>query len=88
VMVTALYESWSRNQFVTVSVRGAMAAAVGITIATGWALIRPHWKSSSLVRVLLFAGGALALGLGSIAPLRVMAAAAILGVLWPQREAV
>jgi chromate transporter len=87
VLVTALYESWSRNRFVTVGVRGAMAAAVGIMIATGWTLIRPHWKSASLVRVMLFAGGALALGLGSVAPMRVMAAAAILGVLWPQREA-
>jgi chromate transporter len=47
LLVTALYETWSRNPFVQTGLRGALAAAVGVMVATGWTLIRPFWKETS-----------------------------------------
>jgi chromate transporter len=88
LLVTALYESWSKNRFVVVGLRGALAAAVGVTLATGWTLIRPYWKSVSYLRLVLFIGGGLALGLASISPIRVLFAAASIGILWPERAKV
>jgi chromate transporter len=41
LIVTALYESWHQNRVVAVGLLGALAAAVGVMIATGWTLIRP-----------------------------------------------
>jgi chromate transporter len=86
LLVTALYESWSRNRFVEIGLSGALAAAVGIMIATGWTLIRPFCKSISLPRLLLFTGGALMLGIYSISPIRVLFLAAFVGLLWPERK--
>lgn len=86
LLVTALYESWSKNRFVVVGLRGALAAAVGVMIATGWTLIRPYRSSVSTLRLIVFTGGGLAFGLGAISPIRVIFGAAIVGLLWPERE--
>ena len=49
LVATSLYEFWSHNRFVEVGLRGALAAAVGVMVATGWTLIRPFWKDSRLL---------------------------------------
>jgi len=86
LLVTALYEYWSKSRFVALGLRGALAAAVGVMLATGWTLIRPYWKSIAIPRLILFSGGALVLGLFAISPLRVLLLAAFIGLLWPERE--
>lgn len=86
LLVTALYESWSHNRFVEVALRGALASAVGVMVATGWTLLRPFWKEVTLVRVAVFTGGALALALTGVTPIRVLFLAALTGFLWPERK--
>ncbi len=86
LIVTALYENWSRNAWVVVGLRGALASAVGVMIATGWTLIRPFWKGLSPVRFVLFTGGAFALALYGLTPIRVLFLAATVGLLWPERK--
>lgn len=86
LVVTALYESWSHNRFVEIGLRGALAAAVGVMIATGWTLIRPYWKGLSFPRLLIFTGGAFALALYGLTPIRVLFLAAVVGLAWPERK--
>ena len=76
LLVTALYETWSKNRFVVVCLRGALGATVRVMIATGWTLIRPCWKSVSMLRLILFTGTGLGFGLASVSPIRVLFAAA------------
>ncbi len=87
LLVTALYESWSHNRLVEVALRGALASAVGVMVATGWTLLRPFWKEVTLVRVAVFTGGALSLALTGVNPIRVLFLAALIGLLWPDRKA-
>ncbi len=83
---TALYALWSGDRWVAQGLRGAAAAAVGLMVATGWLLLRPYLKTASPVRLILFALGALALGLWPVSPIWVLLAAAAVGFLWPPRE--
>jgi chromate transporter len=85
LVVTALYESWSHNHLVEIGLRGALAAAVGVMIATGWTLIRPFWKEVSLARLLVFTGGALCLALYGLTPIKVLFLSAFVGLAWPER---
>ncbi len=86
LFVTVAYEFWSHNRFVVVGLHGALAAAVGVMVATGWTLIRPFWKSISIPRLVLFTGGALVLGWLAISPIRILLLAAFAGFLWPERK--
>ena len=87
LLVTALYETWNRNRFVEIGLRGALAAAVGVMIATGCTLIRPFWNELSLLRLAVFVGGALALASYGFSPINVLLLAAFVGLLWPGRNA-
>jgi chromate transporter len=88
VAVTALYASWSKNRLMSVALRGALAAAVGVMIITGVTLIRPHRRATSVIQLVLFVGGSFAANYFlSISPLLVLVIAAIAGWFWPQRAA-
>lgn len=70
-----------------VALRGALAAAVGVMIITGWTLIRPYHRQSSWLQLALFIGGAFVLSYFlSVPPLRVLLLAAAIGLFWPQRR--
>lgn len=87
VLVTALYESWSRNPFVQVALRGALAAAVGVMIITGVTLIRPYYRETSWFQLALFTGGSFGLAYFlDVSPLRVLLASTVVGIFWPQRR--
>ena len=86
LVVTALYDSWSHNRLVEIALRGALAAAVGVMIATGWTLIRPFWKGLAVSRLLVFTGGALGLALYGLTPIKVLFLAALVGLAWPERN--
>jgi chromate transporter len=87
LLVTALYEFWSHNHIVQIGLRGALASAVGVMIATGWTLIRPHWKGLSILRFAVFTGGAVALAMYGLTPIKILLLAAFIGVLSPERKA-
>lgn len=43
--LTAIYEMWSHYAVVRVGTKGALAAAVAVTVMTGVSLIRLHWRT-------------------------------------------
>jgi chromate transporter len=86
LLITALYETWSRSVLVQIGLRGALAAAVGVMLATGWTLIRPFWTETSVLRSILLVGGAMVLSLGVLSPIVILLVAACVGLLWPERE--
>lgn len=86
VAVTVFYELWTRDVTTQIALRGALAAAVGVMVITGVTIIRPHWRSASWVKLLVFVGGSFASSFLSIPPIRVLFVAAVLGWLWPVTE--
>jgi chromate transporter len=86
VLVTHFYEVWQHNRFVMGALRGALAAAVAITLSTAWTFAQPHVKASP-VRALVVVPAALLLALGgAVSPVRILLLAAALGLLWPASE--
>jgi chromate transport protein ChrA len=86
--LTVVYDSWSHNTVAQVAIRGALAAAVAVTIMTGFILIRPYWRFASRAQLVVFVGGAfLAAQLAHITPLLILLAAAIAGLAWPPQSA-
>ncbi len=83
VVVTALYEYWSRNALASVALRGALVAAVAVTLATGWTLIRPYRGFIPWYKIVFGSGSSLALAWFGITPLRVLLLAAMVGLFWP-----
>lgn len=87
VIVTYFFERWSNNHLVQLSIRGAVAAAIGITVVTCWTISRsylksPQWPRAALIGVAAFAAAAVF----GTQPIRVLLAAAIVGLLWPNRS--
>jgi chromate transporter len=87
-IVTALFEHWSHNPVVEAALRGAFAAAVGITAITCWTLIKPHTNRHSWFHVIVIAGLAFALEIAfAIPPVRLLLLAGAAGFLFPSRAA-
>ena len=88
VVVTYFFEQWSHNRLAEISRRGAVAAAVGITVVTCWTIFKPYFKSRHWPRAALIGATAFALAafLG-IQPIRILLAAGVVGLLWPVRPA-
>jgi chromate transporter len=85
--LTALYSTWNHYAVVQVATKGALAAAVAVTVMTGVTLIRPHWRTASRTKLVVFVGGAFAATefLGA-SPLLVLVIAALAGFAWPARS--
>ena len=86
--LTAIYGFWSHYAAVQVATKGALAAAVAVTVMTGFTLIRPHGRTAGRAKLLAFVGGAFVAAqfLGA-SPLLVLGLAAAGGVIWPVRRA-
>lgn len=85
---TAVYDSWSHDAVVRVAIRGALAAAVAVTVMTAVTLIRPHWHTASRPKLAVFVGGAFAaVELGHLSPLLILIVAGAAGLVWPMRSA-
>ena len=83
---TCFYEAWQHNRFVTGALRGALAAAVAIMLATAWSFAQPHVKASA-AKASFVVPGALLLALRlAVSPVRILLLAAALGLLWPSAE--
>jgi chromate transporter len=85
-VITALYELWSGNRVLEAALSGAMAGAVAVMAGAGWTLVRPYFRLVPRLQAVLLIVGSSVLGILSVAPLRVMLAAALIGLLWPARQ--
>lgn len=84
---TAVYDAWSHDTVVRVAIRGALAAAVAVTIMTGVVLIRPHWRTAGRAKLVVFVCGAFAtVEFTHLNPLVVLLASGAAGLLWPTRS--
>ena len=86
VLVSELFTHLDRHALWQHALRGALAAAVGITVATCWTIAKPHVRRETYLRVALIAGGAfIAAAVFVIPPVRVLSVAAVVGAIWPQK---
>lgn len=83
--LTAVFAYWQDNDIAQMAIRGAVAAAVGITTTTCWTIAHPYFKGrDGQIRVVLIAGVAFALYLwGHIPPIWVLLLAAVVGAFLP-----
>jgi chromate transporter len=82
-LVTAGFERISENRWVQAAMDGALAASVGLLLATFWLLVRPYlkkrdWKSGSAIVV---ASIVLSIYVG-LSPVTVLILAALVGALF------
>ena len=86
--LSALYEAGRDDRVVAVATKGALAAAVAIMLTTGVTLIRPHWRTASRTKIVIFVGGGFVFTYYiGLSPLAVLLLAAVAGVAWPLRSA-
>ena len=87
VLLTLAYQTWHTHPLGNAAITAAMASIVGVIAAGAWLLVRPHLDRANAYRTTTIVLGALICSLVfEIAPVRVIAAAAIVGYLWPERE--
>ena len=87
VVVTYFFEQWNHNRFAQLSIRGAVAAAVGITVVTCWTISKPYFRGRHWLRTIVISGAAFALAaLFGIQPVKILLAAAALGLVWVPRS--
>lgn len=83
VLLTFAYERWHESQIGAGAVSGAMAAVVGVILAGGWLLIRPHVTNREWPRTAALVLCAFLLSLwAGFSPLPIICFAAIVGFLW------
>lgn len=89
VMVLALvsYDAARDNAWLAAALRGAMAAAIGVILASTWAILRPYLEGVHRYRnaLLFIASGSMMMGLG-LSPIPILAMAAAIGFLLPERR--
>lgn len=86
--LTALLSYWQDNLLVQAGIRGAVAAAVGITTKTCWTIAHPYFKGKGRYRVILIGGAAFLLYvMVKIPPIEVLILAGIVGALLPASSA-
>jgi chromate transporter len=82
IAITVLLDMWQDNPSTAVALQVASAVAIGLIAASCWPLVRPHLRKRTVARTLLLLGGAIALQLGDVPPIRVLLAAGACGALW------
>jgi chromate transporter len=83
VWLTWGYSSIRASHVAQGAILGAIAAAVGMMFAAAWNLTRPAVRKGDWLRAAVFAAAAAGLSLGlSVAPIQVLAAAALAGAMW------
>jgi chromate transporter len=87
VLFSYLYESLSRNHLVSAAIRGALAAAVGMLLATSWQLVRPHLTVRRWLRTtVLLVGSLLLFARFRMSPIPVLGIGALAGLLWREAD--
>ncbi|MCX6592603.1 MAG: chromate transporter [Acidobacteria bacterium] len=84
-VLTAGFDTASRFGAVNVAIDGAVAASVGILLASCWAIVAPYVTRANGLRTALIAGASFGLSMLA-APILVLALAAAVGWFWEERE--
>jgi chromate transporter len=87
VGLTGLFSYWQDSELAQAAIRGAIAAAVGITTKTCWTIAMPYSEGWGRLRVLLIGGAAFLLYVvAKISPIEVLIGAGVVGALLPVRS--
>jgi chromate transporter len=85
VIATALFARWQALPWAGPAIRGASAAAVGITLYAAWIIVAPHLRRGAGLRAALVVVGAFALhAFAGVSAIAVIAIAALVGALLPR----
>ena len=84
VVITVLFARWQENAFAQAAIKGAIAAAVAITVKTVWTIAHPHFRPGNRVRVVVIGAAAFALhAFAGISPIDVLLLAGVIGFFLP-----
>ena len=84
VVITVVFAEWQENAFAQAAIKGAIAAAVAITVKTVWTIAHPHFRPGNRTRVLLIGVAAFSLHVFvGVSPINVLLLAAVAGFLLP-----
>ena len=84
VVATALFSEAEGNHWVQAGIRGAIAAAVAITVKTCWTIAHPHWKGRARPRVAVIGAAAFLLYVvAGLSAIEVLLLAASVGAILP-----
>ena len=82
-LVTAGFDSWSRNRFFQAAIDGALAASVGALLASFWLLVQPYLDRQHLLQTGAILLGSIALSFfAGWSPIVVLLLAGIAGFFW------
>ena len=83
VLFTFLYGSFGQNPIVAIAIRGMLASAVGILLASSWELVRPYVGTTGWLRTAaLFAGSVILSVRFRMSPIPVLFFSALVGLTW------
>lgn len=86
LLLTSRYDAMTANPVGAAILRGAIAAAIGIMCAAAHSILRPFLVKGRMLWTLLVAASACALSWWGVTPLRILALAAVAGVLGPRER--
>lgn len=88
VAMLLMYDELQTLPWFMTAIRGAMASAIGVMLASGWAILRPYFRSSSTRRTSVILVGSIVLMLVvRLSPVPILGLAALLGFLLPEGNA-
>lgn len=87
VLLTDAFTSLSGSRPALATLAAVLAAAVGMMWAAAWELVKPQLRRGTwLCPAVMFVGAFISLWKWSISPIQVLAAAALIGLLWTGAE--
>jgi chromate transporter len=85
VVITVMFSRWQENPYAQAAIKGAIAAAVAVTVKTVWTIAHPHFRPGNRIRVALIGVAAFALhAFAGISPIDVLLLAAVIGFILPE----
>jgi chromate transporter len=87
VAITVLFSNWQENPYAQAAIRGAVAAAVAITVKTVWTIAHPHYRRGNRLRIVVIGVTAFALhAIVGLSPIDVLLVAAVAGFILPKPQ--
>ena len=85
-IVTAGFDRFSTNPWISAGIAGALASSAGVLVASFWLLVRPALTLGNRLRATVIVAASIALSLAAgLSPIPVLVIAAIAGWFWPER---
>src|SRR5262245_43989587 len=87
ILFTHIYQAWHTHPLAHTVILGLSSATIGIIVASAWVLVRPALTPDKWLRPVVIVTGAMVLTLRySVPPLRALALAALVGLIWQDKE--